>query len=334
MRYAVPVPRILALALLFLCLTVAGTSAAEQKAFPHLSRVVDRSRPAMVLVRAVRTGPNGKEHPLARNTGFFTSEDGEVVTSLYVWVPEGELVVIASDGRRSRARIVGVDQHTGLALLQTKFEGVPHLRPAPSQVRPGGWVVTAVARSGAGEGSIHVMYNPGKLSATKKERRICGVKWNDLLAIDVPVLNGGAGAPVLDQHGRVSAVILAAELDKEGKRRALALGPRHFRECLEAMRKGGRRTGWLGVVLTCRDDNKPGARVQAVLPGSPADAAGLRRGDMLVSVDDEKITCAAVLERSVVRRQPGTTVQLSVRREGETKNMRTKLQARPLHIPE
>lgn len=286
----------------------------------------------MVVVRTMRTGPNGAKEPVARNTGFFVSKDGEVVTSLYVWVQGGSLQVVAHGGRRSEARMKGVDQHTGLALLETELEETPHLQTAPSEPEPGDWVVAAVARSER-NGGINVLYNPGKLSGTNESRRLCGVKWDNLFTLDVPVVRGGAAAPVLDHRGRLAGVILAAERDEKEGRQALAIGPKSFDSCLDIMRKGGRRTGWLGVVLTCKKEN-PGARIEAVLPGSPADSAGLRRGDVLVSVNEREVTCAAVLENTVVRAKPGTTVDVSVRRDGEQKELKVKIGPRPLQIPE
>ena len=333
MQYDVRPTRILVLLIVSLGISASAAAGGEQKAFPHLSRAVGGSRPAMVAVRSLQIGSDGRKRTVARNTGFLVSDSGDVVTSLYVWVQDGELEVVASDGRRSKAQMKGVDQHTGLALLRTDLEDTPHLRVASSPPQKGEWIVAGVARARASD-RLDVLYSPGRLSSTNQERRMCGVKWQGLLTIDVAVVRGGAAAPVLDENGRLAAVILAGEKDDRGDSRAVAIGPDQFEKSLEVMRGGGRRTGWLGVVLSCDRDDDNAARVEAVLPGSPAHAAGLRRGDLLLSLDDRKVTCAAVLEDSVVRAEPGTEVTASIRRDGKEKQVRVRIGPRPLHIPE
>jgi serine protease Do len=237
-------------------------------------------------------------------TGVVVSADGYVVTS--AWNFEGRPTVVTAtawDGRMHPARLLGIDRAAGLALLKVEAEG---LEPArfldPAEVRVGQWAF-AVGRSAARQPAT-VKY--GIVSA---KDRIDG----RALQTDAATNPGNYGGPLVDVEGRVLGVVVP--LGAQGEE----ANPNWYDSGI----------GFAVPVATDQDRTLPGAEVVEVVPDSGAAKAGLRKGDLIISIDGVEVANAFTLRFEVGRRRAGDKVRLRVKRGEETLGLETELGRRP-----
>lgn len=300
--------------------------------------VVSRAGPGIVAVRA-HLQP-GSDQPLAsglaanrtvyaseadvRNgSGFVVHERGLVVTSRHVVLSAVAIDVLLQHRGPVRAELVGEDPATDLALL--RLVEVPHdLVPLPigdsRDLRAGDWIVAVGNPFGFAQ-----TVTAGVVSFVGRHlpHSDFGVT-NDFLQFSAPVNPGSSGGPVLDLAGRVVGVTTQAAIEAQGI--SFAVPSATLTWALAAMEKqpdGRVRRGYLGIEFASRggtDDAgapREGAVIVRVAAGDPADLAGLRRGDVVLRVDGERIADAQVLHETIVRRDPGTRIALALLRDGQ-----------------
>jgi len=262
--------------------------------------------------------------PDVRNgSGFVVHERGLVVTSRHVVLSSIGIEVVLAHHGPVRAELVGEDPATDLALLRLVDVPVPltPLRIGDSQeLRAGDWIVAVGNPFGFAQ-----TVTAGVVSFVGRHlpHSDFGVT-NDFLQFSAPVNPGSSGGPVLDLAGRVVGVTTQAAIEAQGI--SFAVPSQTLKWALEAMEKqpdGRVRRGYLGIEFASRagtdDSGAPcqGAVIVRVTAGDPADLAGLRRGDVVLRVDGERIADAQVLHEHIVRRDPGTRIALALLRDGE-----------------
>ena len=282
------------------------------------------------------------EDAVFSNTGFFVGSDGQVLTSLLGLAGCREIVVICPDGRSSAARVAAMHQPSGLALLTTELKDTPPLELLGEAPAEGSWVLLGSAFPR--DGGAVVVFSPGLVSSRTASVRLQGVQWEGLLAASLNVRPGTAAGPLLDPNGGLAGIVLGvAQGDAERAHpvlpglldtpECLALPAEQLAPILADLREGrSRRLGWLGVTLVKEPEGREGARVQATLEGSPAHAAGIRAGDILLQVNEHTIDHPSVVARHVVEAGPGRRVEIRLLRGNEIKTVQVELGARPLLI--
>jgi serine protease Do len=222
-----------------------------------------------------------------------------------------------------RAELVGEDPATDLALL--RLVDVPGSLTAlqigdSHDLRAGDWIIAVGNPFGFAQ-----TVTAGVVSFVGRHllHSDLGVT-NDFLQFSAPVNPGSSGGPVLDLAGRVVGVTTQAAIEAQGI--SFAVPSATLKWALEAMEKqpdGRVRRGYLGIEFASRagtdETGVPceGAVIVRVAAGEPADRAGLRRGDIVLRVDGERIADAQVLHANIVRRDPGTRIALALLRDGE-----------------
>jgi serine protease Do len=263
---------------------------------------------------------------IGAGSGFIVDPDGTIVTNHHVVGEALRITVTLADGTELPARLVGTDPVTDIAVL--KVDPPPGRPPLPAlrfaegvPLRPGDWALVVGNPFGIGA-SVSL----GIVSA--RGRNLGGPASGDLIQTDATINPGNSGGPLFDVAGQVAGVTTAI-VTPTGSSVGIgfAVPAAIAAPVVLALRVHGRmERGWLGVEAQAmtRELAKAmagappqGALVDAVAPGSPAERAGLRPGDVLVSLEGQPTDGPFALARNFGRLQPGTEARLEVWRQGQ-----------------
>lgn len=272
--------------------------------------------------RADRERPR-RARPTSQGSGFFISEDGLLVTNNHVIEGGTEFTIVMDDGTELEASLIGADPRTDLAVLKVdeerEFTYVAF--GDDNATRVGEWVVAVGNPFGLG-GTV----TAGIVSA--RGRDIGAGPYDDFLQIDAAVNRGNSGGPTFNLSGEVVGVNTAIFSPSGGNVGIAFAVPASVAKDVIAdlLDDGAVQRGWLGVrIQPVTDDiadslgldEAKGAIIADADPDAPAAAAGLRAGDVIVSVDGTAIDGPRELSRAIADFEPGTTVAIDVVRNGD-----------------
>ncbi|MEE8171891.1 MAG: Do family serine endopeptidase, partial [Alphaproteobacteria bacterium] len=256
-------------------------------------------------------------------SGFIIDPSGLVVTNNHVIADADEITVVLNDNSRLKAKIVGRDPKTDLALLKVENgESLPFVEFGDSDsARVGDWVIAIGNPFGLGN-----TVTAGILSA--RGRDINAGPYDDFLQTDAPINRGNSGGPMFDMNGKVIGVNTLIFSPSGGSvgigfaTPSAIAGP-----VIEQLRQFGQtRRGWLGVRIQSvspeiAESHKlaaaTGALVAAVIEDSPAADGGLLQGDIILRFDGQEVPNRRALPRIVADTLVGSSVPVIVWREGE-----------------
>lgn len=259
----------------------------------------------------------------ALGSGFIIDPSGYIVTNNHVIDHATSVQVRLVDGSEYKAKIVGSDQLTDLALLKIKADkplpAVPFGNSDKAQV--GDWVMAVGNPFGLG-GTV----TAGIISA--RNRNIQSGPYDDYLQVDAPINKGNSGGPLFNLDGQVIGVNTAIYSPNGGSVGiGFAIPSNIVKPVVAQIREHGQvERGWLGVQI---QDVTPeiadamglkghnGALVSQVLPDSPAKGAGLKTGDVIAAVDGKTVEDPQDLARMIAQDPAGSKVKLSVWRDGK-----------------
>jgi serine protease Do len=275
--------------------------------------------------RGPRPGPGPRRFGQSQGSGFFISADGFLVTNNHVIDRSSEVQVLTDDGRTLDAKVVGTDPKTDLALLKVEGTGFPFVPLASEAPRVGDWVLAVGNPFGLG-GTV----TAGIVSA--RARDIGAGPYDDFLQIDAPINRGNSGGPTFNLRGEVIGVNTAIASPSGGNVGVAFAIPSETVQRIVAQikEKGTVERGFLGVQIqpVTKDiaagiglDKTEGAIVSRIEEGSPAAKAGLRTGDVILSVNGKTVRDARDLSRQIAFMGPGTTATLQVWREGASRDL-------------
>jgi S1-C subfamily serine protease len=294
-----------------------------------IQEIYEQARGAVFVVEGRPSGvpwPRGRpreDDGVATGTGF-AIDGARIVTNHHV-VAGADEVVIHRHGRRLRARVVGSDPSTDLAVLRLGRATTERLGMLPlgdsQSVRPGDLAVAIGNPYG-----LRRSVTAGVVSAVG--RRIDapdGAPIQDAIQTDAAINPGNSGGPLLDADGRVIGVLAQGR----GDGIAFAVPADTLRGVARQLERFGEvRHGYLGVTTSSARSGS-GARVVETMQRGPAARAGLRRGDLIVSVAGRRVRGPADLSAVIVQQQPGQGVRIEYRRGGETRSVEVELGQRP-----
>jgi serine protease Do len=266
--------------------------------------------------------PRGGMPMAAAGTGFIFASDGHIATNNHVIDSADEVTVTLYDGREFGATVVGVDSDTDLAVLKIDArEDLPFVEFADSaSVRVGDPVIAIGNPFGLGS-----TVTAGIVSA---QNRVIGAgRFDDFMQIDAPINHGNSGGPTFNLEGKVIGVNTAIQSPTGGNVGiGFAIPANLASEILADLQDDGQvERGWLGVHIQGVDDDLAstldldapnGALVAQVAPDSPAAAAGLEQGDVILSYNGEAVEEVRDLTKMVADTDPGTDAKLMVWRDG------------------
>jgi serine protease Do len=273
--------------------------------------------------RFFERGPR-EETPRGRQSlgsGVIASGDGYIVTNFHVVRGADAIVVRLADQGEHRARLVGSDAKTDLALLKIDGRGLPAMPFGDSDRLEVGEPVMAIGNPFGLEQTV----TTGIVSA--KERFIGSGPYDDFIQTDASVNPGNSGGPLVDSRGALVGINTAIFSQTGGSVGiGFAIPVNVAKDVLRQLRETGKVIrGYLGVAVM---PVTPEARAAAELPaprgslvaevvaGSPAAVAGLKPGDVIVRYQGEEIQDPRDLTRRVAATPPGTAVRLEVARPG------------------
>ncbi|MCX6551425.1 MAG: trypsin-like peptidase domain-containing protein [Acidobacteria bacterium] len=273
-----------------------------------------------------------EESDRGSGSGFLLTPDGEILTNHHVVDGAERLTVKLADGRSLRARIVGGDPDTDVALI--KVDGVhdlPVVRLGDSNtLRVGEWVC-AIGNPLAYEHTVTV----GVVSYLG--RKLFDESLDNYIQTDAAINLGNSGGPLINTNGEVIGI--SAAISSRANNIGFAVPIDQARDVLDQLRRNGRVSrGYIGVSLHDVDEdlqrslqlgNSRGALVEDVTAGTPAERAGLRRYDLITAVDGRQVLRAEELIRDVAARHPGSEATLRVVRDGRAQLVTVHLTERP-----
>jgi len=326
-------------------------------ALVNFADVVERINPAVVNIDATARGRDSRRRrggipdvdppggPLdfsprmdrdaprrGAGSGFIIDPDGSILTNNHVIDRAERITVKLSDGRTLRARVIGSDPDTDIALI--KVDGQTGLPVAPlgdsSTLRMGEWVC-AIGNPLGYEHSVTV----GVVSFLG--RKLFDQSLDNYIQTDAAINFGNSGGPLINARGEVIGI--NAAISSRASSIGFAVPINGAAGALPQLRARGRVSrGYMGVGLRDVDADlesslnlqvSHGALVQDITSGSPADRAGLRPYDVIVSLDDRSIANDDELIREIAGRSPGTPARLQLMRDGHAQNITVKLAERP-----
>jgi serine protease Do len=253
-------------------------------------------------------------------SGFIIHSSGYIVTNTHVVEEATEIKVTLASKEEYDATLIGLDPKTDIALL--KIESDTPLPTVPfgdsDQLAVGDWVLAIGNPFGLG----HTV-TAGIVSA--KGRIIGAGPYDDFIQTDASINPGNSGGPLFNMKGEVIGINTAIVASGQGI--GFAIPSDMAKEVLLQLHDEGKVTrGWLGVAIQRLSpdllkafnlEDTQGALVADVVPDSPADEAGLRRGDIIIKFNGHDVKDSSELPRMVAAMAPGTKVDVDIIRGGK-----------------
>ena len=269
--------------------------------------------------------PNGHEIITGQGSGFFISGDGYAVTNNHVVQNAENVQVTTDDGKTYKAKVIGTDPRTDLALIKIDGKDFPYVKLSDTTPRVGDWVLAVGNPFGLG-GTV----TAGIVSA--RGRDIGAGPYDDFIQIDAPVNKGNSGGPTFDVDGNVIGVNTAIFSPSGGSVGiAFAIPADTVKSVIAQLRdKGSVTRGWIGVQIQSVTPDiadsmglkqATGALVSEPQKDSPAAKAGVASGDVITSVNDQPVKDARDLARKIGTMSPGTSVKLGMLHQGADKTV-------------
>ena len=268
-------------------------------------------------------------------SGFIIDPSGEILTNAHVVAQADKVTVTLKDGRVLEGQVQGVDEVTDLAVIKVNGRNLP-IAPLgdSSRVQVGDWAI-AVGNPLGLDNTVTL----GIVSTLKRSSAQVGIpdKRLDFIQTDAAINPGNSGGPLLNDRGEVIGINTAIRADGMGIGFAIPIDK--AKAIKDRLIKGekvahpyiGVQMETLTPTLARQNNSDPNSAIQIpevngvlvvrVLPNSPAAAAGLRRGDVIVQVDGQNITKAEQLQSLVEDTQVGQAIQVKVRRGSQTQQL-------------
>jgi Do/DeqQ family serine protease len=314
------------------------------------SRTVKSRRPSMLDDPFFRQffGDGGDEMPQDREergtgSGFVISDDGLVVTNAHVIDRADTVTVTLRDGREFPGKVLGTDPLTDLAVIRIDAKQLPVARLGNSdQLRPGEWAIAIGNPLG-----LDNTVTAGIISATGRTSADVGIpdKRVGFIQTDAAINPGNSGGPLLNQRGEVIGVNTAIRAQAQGLGFAIPINK--AQQVAQDLVKNGKVSHpFLGIQMRTLNDRlkqqlnedpeRPltiradrGVVIFGVAKSSPAAAAGMKRGDVIVKMNGQEVKTADEVQAIVDKTTVGQVVKVEVNRAGQN----VTLDVRPDEFP-
>ena len=269
--------------------------------------------------------PRHPQRTPSSGSGFIIDTQGHIITNNHVVSNADEINVTLPDGRTFKARTIGTDPETDVAVIQIDGKDLPTLPLGDSdRLRVGDWAIAIGNPLGELRGSVTV----GIVSAQGRQNlNIYGgtPAYQDFIQTDASINFGNSGGPLCNIRGEAVGINTAINTSGQGIGFAVPINlAKHVAEQLVA--HGSVRRAQLGVFLAEMTPEiaegfglagQKGVLISGLMPGSPAAQAGLQRNDVIVEFDGVPVTDMVKLRLRVADTSPGKRVNMTVLREGK-----------------
>ena len=339
-------------------MTVASSTLPES---PFVS-VVDRALPAVVFIETRRKGsddgdagddlmrrlfgqnapsPHNRMSPQSSGSGFIIDSRGDILTNNHVVRDAAEITVTLNDQRKFKAKLVGTDPQTDVAVIKIDGTDLPNLPLGDSDdLRIGDWAIAIGNPLGELRGSVTV----GIISARGRANlNIFGsddLRFQDFIQTDASINFGNSGGPLCNARGEAIGINTAINTSGQGIGFAIPINlAKHVSEQL--ISTGSVKRAMLGVALADLTPEmaegfgipgQQGVVISSVVPGQPAERAGIQRGDIVVAFDGQPVTDLQKLRLKVADTPVGRRVPVSVLRSGKRVDLSVTLATRDENV--
>ena len=278
------------------------------------------------MPRAPRSSPGqpDEDQPRGVGSGFILTADGFVMTKAHVVEGADEVIVTLPDKREFKAKIIGADKRSDVAVVKIEATGLPAVKIGDiSRLKVGEWVMAI--------GSPFGLENTVTAGIVSAKQRDTG-DYLPFIQTDVAINPGNSGGPLINMRGEVVGInsqIYSRSGGFQGISFAIPID--EATRVSEQLRVSGKVTrGRIGVQIdqVTKDvaesiglGKNQGALVRGVESGAPADKAGIEAGDIITKFDGKTIDKASDLPRMVGNVKPGTNASVTVFRRGATKDL-------------
>jgi serine protease Do len=308
---------------------ISTTQAVRRPAIPQLPNIEDEEVLEFFrrfIPRQQQPGPGARPEPRSLGSGFIISADGYILTNAHVVEGAEEINVRFTDKREYKAKVIGTDKRTDVALIKIEASGLTAVRFGDaSKLKVGEWVV-AIGSPFGFENSV----TAGIVSA--KGRSLPQENFVPFIQTDVAINPGNSGGPLFNMRGEVVGInsqIYSRTGGFMGLSFAIPIDV--ALDVQRQLRERGRVSrGRIGVVIqeVTRDiatsfglDRPRGALINSVEKGSPADKAGFEATDIITRFDGKAVEGSSDLPRIVGATRPGSQVPVEVWRKGASRTL-------------
>jgi serine protease Do len=307
---------------------ISTTQAARRATVPQIPNIEDEEVLEFFrrFIPRQQPGPGPRPESRSLGSGFIISADGYILTNAHVIDSADEITVKLTDKREFKAKVIGADKRTDVALIKIEAAALPSVRLGdPARLKVGEWVV-AIGSPFGFESTV----TAGIVSA--KGRSLPQENFVPFIQTDVAINPGNSGGPLFNMRGEVVGVnsqIYSRTGGFMGLSFAIPIDvaldiQRQLRD------KGRVSRGRIGVVIqeVTKDlalsfglDRPRGALVNSVEKGSPADKAGIEATDIITRFDGKPVESSGDLPRIVGATRPGASTQVEVWRKGTARTL-------------
>jgi S1-C subfamily serine protease len=327
-------------------------SAPQPVKFDESSAIIDvAARVSPAVVKIVSTTDPTNVDPTATEgigSGIIYDKNGWILTNRHVVSGGGKLTVELKDGRQFDGTIYGIDTLTDLAIVKVDATDLPTAAIGDSSTLKVGQTTIAI---GSPLGTYTSTVTSGILSATGRTIKVDNGTINNLLQTDTAINPGNSGGPLLDAGGNVIGINTAIAANANGIGFAIPINiARPIMEQAVAGQKLARP--YLGIyyeMLTLQratslnlpvhegayvsdGQDASGQPIPAVRAGQPADKAGIKVGDIIVTIEGQAIDTEHPLDSVVTQFAPGRTVSVGLVRNGQHIEVKLTLSVRPANL--
>ena len=308
-----------------------ATPAATGGSGLSVAEIYRRTSAGVVQVRATTSASGFAPGGEATGSGFVIDGEGRVITNEHVVGAADSVTVVLPGGEERAAEVVGTDRSTDIALLDvTDDDGLTPLTLGATSSLAVGDPVVAIGSPFGLQGTL----TAGVVSGLDRQIEAPdGFTIDGVIQTDAALNSGNSGGPLLDGRGRVVGVNSQIESRTGGN---VGIG---YAVPVEVVRSvvsqlvedGSVEHGYLGVQLS-EPDGEDGVQLAQVADGGPADEAGLRGGDRILSAAGEPVDSVTEVRSAVAERRPGAKLELRIRRDGDEQTVVVELGERPDNV--
>jgi Do/DeqQ family serine protease len=299
------------------------------------ARALHNDDPVFQFFFGDRSGTGQSEPQVGLGSGVIVSGDGYLLTNNHVIDGADDIEVMLADGRQARAKLVGTDPDTDVAVLKIALERVPTIGFGDANRLQVGDVVLAIGNPfGVGQ-----TVTSGIVSALGRNQ--LGINtFENFIQTDAAINPGNSGGALVDAAGNLLGINTAIYSRSGGSLGiGFAIPVSTARQVMEALIKDGQVTrGWLGVeqrdltpeiAQTLNLPIQQGVLITGVLQSGPASAGGLRPGDVVVAIGSAPVVNTTGLLNAVAALKPQSAVSIGVQRGDQALQVRVTVGLRP-----
>jgi len=322
---------------------IADAAAAVGPAVVNIDTVAERQAPNPFGEMFGLPIPSGKQILAVKGSGVVISKDGYILTNNHVIAGADRVTVTLKDGRTFKARLIGRDGRTDVAVLKVNATNLPFARLGDSDtVRVGDWAI-AIGNPLGLENTVTV----GVISATKRTNLpvVEGKKIEEAIQTDAAINRGNSGGALANVNGEVIGINTAIYSTEPGQGNigiGFAIPINSAKSAVKQLiEKGKIVRPYLGVIVADLTGDlaawyeqngyksEKGAVVWQVQPGSPAAKAGLMQGDIITEINRKKVGGAEDVTNAIQKCKVRQAIRISIWRAGKTRLLGAKLAEMP-----